>query len=398
MTITEISPATRTEPAPIAEASLGTSLPATSVHATPKLVSSRASTSPATMNASTPITPASPGPDFPPAKAQSASNETARAGTDEPGTSQDTSDDQRLSAGTGPIKRQESSFDQGRSDDLRRGVGAGPLLYDPALYLLAAQLDAIESLRIASANRHRMATRDVADSDGLMRGLGLTEDNPAVKRSAVMLDALEKTEHEVVLGLGRLMRAHPLGAWQKSVRGVGEKQLARLLACIGDPYWNTAKDEPRTVSQLWAYCGLHVLPAPGQAGDDVHVRGAGGGDVLPAGGDHGHKRVEAHTSGAGIAARRAKGQRANWSTDAKTKAYLIAESCLKAGSYRDIYDDHKARAAAAVHAADCAPCKAKAGTPLTFGHQHARAMRAMSKAILKDLWIEARRIHSEVSA
>lgn len=40
----------------------------------------------------------------------------------------------------------------------------------------------------------------------------------------------------------------------------------------------------------------------------------------------------------------------------------------------------------------------QAGTPLKPGHRHARAMRAMSKAILNDLWIEARHIRAEVSA
>jgi len=265
-------------------------------------------------------------------------------------------------------------------------------LHDPALYLLAAQLDAIEDLRKATANRHRMATRDVLDSDGHMRGLGLTEDNPAVKRSATMLDALEKIEHEVILGLNRVMRAHPLGEWQRRTRGVGEKQLARLLATIGDPYWNSAEDRPRTVSQLWAYSGLHVLPATSQCQRDTQHPPAGGG-VQPTGGDPGHDKADTQEGIAGVAARRSKGQRANWSTSAKTRAYLIAESCLKAGSYRDVYDDHKKRASAAVHAVSCAPCKAKAGTPLTAGHQHARAMRAMSKEILKDLWLEARRIH-----
>lgn len=370
-----------------------TSLPATNAQSTPKVDASRASTSAALIDVATPNHHPALRPSSPAAIVASAPIDASPPGSDFPPTIIDSPTSARMSAGTS-----EPGTDQGYLDAQPTRVGAGPILYDPALYLLAAQLDAIEALRIASQNRHRMATRDVADSDGLMRGLGLTEDNPAVKRSAVMLDALEKTEHEVVLGLNRLMRAHPLGPWQKSVRGVGEKQLARLLACIGDPYWNTAKDEPRTVSQLWAYCGLHVLPAPSQVHNEDRANPAGGGNVLPAGGDSSQRNSDNQAGTAGVAARRAKGQRANWSTDAKTKAYLIAESCLKAGSYRDVYDDHKARAAAAVHAADCAPCKAKASTPLTLGHQHARAMRAMSKAILKDLWIEARRIHAEVGA
>lgn len=274
------------------------------------------------------------------------------------------------------VGNHSSSPGQSRSDAQFPPAGAGSILADPALYLLASQLDAIEGLRIASANRHRMATRDVADVDGHMRGLGLDEGHPSVALSAALLRDLDAAEHAVVLGLQRAMRKHPLSGWQKATRGVGEKQLARLLGSIGDPYWNTAEDRPRTVSQLWAYCGLHVLPA---------------------GGDLGHRTPDTQSGSAGVAARRAKGQRANWSTEAKTKAYLIAESCLKAGSYRDVYDDHKARAAAATHVAPCAGCKAKVGEPLTLGHQHSRAMRAMSKAILKDLWIASRELHGKVS-
>lgn len=33
------------------------------------------------------------------------------------------------------------------------------------------------------------------------------------------------------------------------------------------------------------------------------------------------------------------------------------------------------------------------GTPLSAGHQHARALRAMGNEILRDLWREARRLH-----
>jgi hypothetical protein len=33
------------------------------------------------------------------------------------------------------------------------------------------------------------------------------------------------------------------------------------------------------------------------------------------------------------------------------------------------------------------------GTPLSPGHQHARAVRIVAKEILKDLWIEARNLY-----
>lgn len=309
-------------------------------------------------------------------------------GAPAPSTSQQDTGDQELSAGAGSTSRP----DQIVVDSQISNIGAGPILYDPSIGFLAAQLDAIEDLRKATANRHRMATRDVEDSDGHMRGLGLSPDNPAVARSAVMLDALEKIEHEVVLELQRHMRQHPLWLWYGArFPGIGQKSLARLLAAIGDPYWNTMLDRPRTLYQLFAYCGLHTLPSPGQSmTDDLPTLTGRGGKP---GGDPNHPNSDNHASAARVAARRTRGQRANWSTQAKTRAFLLAESCLKQGTYRDVYDDHKKRAADAVHVADCAPCKAKAGTPLKAGHQNARALRAMSKAILKDLFNAARNIH-----
>lgn len=248
-----------------------------------------------------------------------------------------------------------------------------------AVYLLAAQLDGMEELRKATDNRLRQATRSVEDSDGEVRGLGFDEEDPevaAVKRAAESLEALEKA---VVLDLQRAMRRHPLGAWQKQALGVGEKQLARLLAAIGDPYWNTLHDRPRTVSELWAYAGLHTVPSgtPDQSG------------------------IDAHGSGVRGAARRTKGQRANWSTVAKTRAYLIAESCTKQmkSPYRKTYDLRREATAERVHDRPCPQCNGKGKTelidsPWRAGHQHADALRIVSKEILKDLWAEAREWHA----
>ncbi len=249
--------------------------------------------------------------------------------------------------------------------------GRGPILYDPSLYLLASQLDNVEALRIAVENRHRQATRSVADSDGHLRGLGLPDGDPAVAASALLLESLAGAERKATLALQRALRLHPLATWQKCTVGVGEKQLARLLAVIGDPYWNTLHDRPRTVSELWAYCGLHVVGHPRHTGPD------------------------SQRTSAGVAARRQRGQRANWSTDAKTRAYLIAASCIKqsVSPYRAVYEQAREHEEMAVHATACAPCSAVEGTPLRAGHQHARAMRKVSKAILRDLWAEAKILH-----
>jgi hypothetical protein len=291
---------------------------------------------------------------------------------------------------------------------------SGPILYEPALYLLAAQLDNAEALRKAVANRLRQATRDPDEEpgeeprptrDGLTgrtesgTGLGMAETHPAVRKSVVMLDALETIEHEMELALKRQMRLHPIGPWQAATLGIGEKQLARLLAAIGDPYWNTAADKPRTVSQLWAFCGLHVLPAGGQAAFDTQTSPAASGDPTTAPPPD-QTASDAQASAVGVAARRRRGERANWSATAKMRSWLIATKCVivTRSPYRAVYDAARAKYVEAVHPAACPQCgpagkPALPGSPLSLGHKHARAVRIVQKAILKDLWLESRRLH-----
>lgn len=268
-----------------------------------------------------------------------------------------------------------------------------------ALYLLATQLDGIEDLRTATGNRLRQATRSTADSDGEVRGLGLSESDPEVAAVLSTSKALEEIEHQAILSLQRAMRKHPLGPWQKAQIGIGEKQLARLLAAIGDPYWNTLYDRPRTVSELWAYCGLHTLPVSGQPTRDIQRSLIGDGNQPPSGAPNQHP-YDAQTTDVRGAARRKKGQRANWSTDAKTRAYLIAESCVKQARspYRAVYDARRAATAERVHDRPCPQCNGAGKTeliasPWRAGHQHADALRIVSKTVLRDLWVAARDWH-----
>lgn len=267
--------------------------------------------------------------------------------------------------------RRPIPIDESRRGPILRGNGY--------LSLLADTLDDFEGLRTATENRVRSLTRDVSDRDGEVRGLGLDERSPEVAASKVMLDSLRALEHQQILALQREFRKNPLSAWQKREKGVGEKQAARLLAVIGDPYWNDLHNRPRTVSELWAYCGYHVLPA----------------------GATGIALSNARPPQPGTAARRRKGVLSNWSTTAKTRAYLIAEKCVvsgKGGRYNALYYAEKERLEIAVHNVECARCgpagrPALAGSELSAGHRHARALRKVAKEILKDLWIEARTIH-----
>lgn len=230
---------------------------------------------------------------------------------------------------------------------------------DMLLNTFASLLDDVEGLRKAGANRLRILTTTEADSDGVMRGFGLSMNNRSVQVIDALQAELETVEKGVIKELQKIMKSHPLGPWVKAQKGVGEKQAARLLAAIGDPYWIEAAEfeddngnitvreaGPRTVSQLWAYAGLHVDPK-------------------------------------GEAVRRRKGVQSNWKTDIKTRAYLVATSCIKQdGGYRKVYDAR--RAATKISHPDW-----------TDGHSHNDALRIVSKAILKDMWVEAKRLHEE---
>lgn len=295
---------------------------------------------------------------------------------------------------------------------------AASRLADPSLYLAAEVVDDLERVRIANENRLRILTRDVEDSDGETRGFGLTEDHPDVARLAGIIDAMRQLEHDAVVGLQKRMRAHPLGPWVKAQRNIGDKQAARLIAAIGDPYWNTLHNRPRTVSELWAFCGLHTVPAD-QSKTDIQGAFVGGGQT---GSDPGQISAETHNSIAWVAARRRKGQRANWSNTAKMRAYVIAESCMKGlvkpcarlgddvhathvedctcSPYRLVYDARRAVTVGRVHAQPCPRCgpsgkPAQPGSPWSLKHAQADALRIVSKQILRDLWREARDIHCQ---
>lgn len=234
-------------------------------------------------------------------------------------------------------------------------------LFNPLLRLQAEIVDDLERTRIANENRLRQLTRTEPDEDGELRGFGMSEDDPDVKRLKEIVDNLGALEHQAVLNLQRVMRRDPLWPWLKEQRGVGEKTAARLLAAVGDPYWHEAEDRPRLVSELWQYCG------------------------------HGDPERS----------RKRKGQRVEYDPDAKKRIWLIAASTLKAGGpWRTVYDDRREATADRVHAAPCVRCgpaksPAPAGSPWSKAHQHADALRIVSKELLKALWIESRRLHAE---
>jgi len=261
-----------------------------------------------------------------------------------------------------------------------------PELADPLLSFLAAIVDDLEDMRKANENRLRQLTRTETDKDGEVRGFGLDETVPAVARQIGIVAGINKLEKEAIKNLEERMANHPLAVFAQQ-RGVGLKSLARLLASIGDPYWNSLAGETRGLRQLWAFSGLHNVPVHA----DTDSQGFSGRDQA------GSDQVRNDSQCDFVAARRTRGQKANWSSTAKSRAYLIADTMLKSGN-RELYDARKAATEGKTHAAPCIQCgkkgkPAELGTPWRDGHRHADAMRIVSKQVLRQLWELARETH-----
>lgn len=298
---------------------------------------------------------------------------------------------------------------------------------DSLLTIYADALDDIERVRIANENRAR-ALRQIKGLDGTREEARLIG----------IIDALRIIEHDCDLELRRALRDHPLWPAVKAMRGVGAKQGARLLASIGDPYWHSKLDRPRRVSELWAYCGLNVLHLDSQTPNSIQIPVAVGVDSSSTT-DHANFEDQAPDVGGadsrdptdqndgeahaqtvrGVAPSRRRGTKANWNTTAKMRAFLVAESCVKAGirmlpgcekdppstatrkaisGYGELYLARRDRTAEHVHAHTCVRCgpsgnPAQPRSPWSDGHKHADALRVLSKRILKDLWRESRDLH-----
>lgn len=276
----------------------------------------------------------------------------------------------------------------------------GGFLRDPLLGLLAEVVDDLETVRIANSNRVRILTRSEADTDGEERGFGLTPDNPEVAKLLATVEVLQAGEADAVKNLQNAMKKHPLGKFVQATPGLGLKQTARLLAAIGDPYWNDLHDRPRTVSELWAYCGFHVVQTSGsgQARAETHFGCAAAGSVsTPTPNDVAQTQGVA---GVGVAPKRTRGQKSNWSETARKRTWVIASAIpkFKTSPYEPIYRAARAKYADTVHPVPCVRCgpsgkPAPAGSPRSAAHQNAMAIRIVAKEILKDLWIQSRNLY-----
>jgi len=209
-----------------------------------------------------------------------------------------------------------------------------------AIITLAERVDDLEQARIATGNRVGALERTFGGS---------------LPHLDAVLEQLQRVEDLAERELRQVWRSHPLADWAKSVPGLGEASIARLLAVIGDPA------ERRNPARLWAYCG-HGDPARSRL-----RKGATQAEVLARG-----------------------------NPEAKKRVWLIARQFVRTRNspYRIVYEQAREKYADRLHDAPCPRCgprgrPAPVGSPWSAGHQHAAAIRLVGKVFLRDLWRQA---------
>lgn len=142
--------------------------------------------------------------------------------------------------------------------------------------------------------------------------------------------------------LRKLARELPFWAWVSGIKGFGDLNLAALVGEAGEIA------SYRNPSCLWKRMGLAVI-----------------------GGERQRRKTDA-----------AEAEAHGYNPKRRTVAYLLSDTLIKAGDgnrYRLVYTERRA------HTAETHPDWTKA-------HSHNDAARVMVKRVLRDLWIEARRV------
>lgn len=223
--------------------------------------------------------------------------------------------------------------------------------------MAAKALDDIEGARIRTGQRYDILTksRDELDEDGFSRGHGVPEDAKAAVMLKNLHDSYLEVERGAVKYLEYTVKQTVFADFIKDTKGLGMKTAGRLLACTHDPYWHYGEDRPRTVSELWAYCGMSVVNGSSQ--------------------------------------RRKKGVVSNWNDDARKRLYVITDGFIKQGAggpYRELYDEYKARYSPVEVDGKELFSRGEEDFPISKGHVDNRARRVMSKELLKRMWIVSR--------
>ncbi len=160
------------------------------------------------------------------------------------------------------------------------------------------------------------------------------------------IEAYRKKQEKVMVKLGEQL---PIAHMAEVIRGVNHMTLAVIVAECGD-----LSAYEKGIAGVWKRAGLAVIKGKRQ-------RRVPGEEAL----EHGYSPLR------------------------RSVFWTLGDSLFKAqgkdenaGPYRRVYDEYKKRIRPTVE---------------TDGHAHNRAMRFMTKRLLKDLWIEWRRVNRAVA-
>lgn len=166
---------------------------------------------------------------------------------------------------------------------------------------------------------------------------------------------VKETEEQAKKMLKTYVEAEPIwNIYLSNVKGMGYVLAANLIKSVG--YCEKAD----TVSQLWAFCGYHVVN--------------------------------------GKAPKREKGKMLGFNLELKTMVWKISDSLMKGnkGYYRGIYDSEKEKQLNRVYSKGVLNEKYNGydedSTQLSKGHAHMRALRKMVKHFLSHYWECSREI------
>jgi hypothetical protein len=226
-------------------------------------------------------------------------------------------------------------------------------------------------------------------------GKGLRKDDPVVIQKAAVAAFLVKEEKKFASILKQRMKNHPLLPWIEASPGLGDLSVGRLLGLIGDPAWHPRCDRPRRLGELNRYCGMDVNGgvAPRRTAGVQCANNPRARTCLIVCADAAIKQRCQVCKDEAATARFELDLGPNDTLPWQPPAFDC--NCAKEFPYRSIYDETRMQVVDAVHERDCfgkGSCGRPAGTELNDSHKHAYSRRKAAKAILKDMWREARRI------
>lgn len=86
-----------------------------------------------------------------------------------------------------------------------------------------------------------------------MRQEGVGTSNMAVELKEDLSDLVSQMETNIEHRIARAVKNMPIMLWLKKVKGIGPRYSGSLVGMLGDKSF-------RTVSSLWAYVGMSVIP------------------------------------------------------------------------------------------------------------------------------------------